>query len=176
MLRESLAGDLGMGEKSMSCKSVIITRCLIAVWQKPEASDVPPLSGQMDEVERRFGKPFAFISLAPADMQLPERSALKPMADSTKEIMRRCAKGCSVIEGSGLVATLGRSIQATIFTLSGNAGKVRVVKTLDTAFEDIAAAINTTAAAMRKEAGADSVLRRFLTIDRTAAAVDSGTT
>ena len=101
----------------MACSLVHRGRVLLALWGRPEHSDIETIVRRVHDRHREAG-PLVFIARVPATAEAPDEAVRKEISRRIPTILECCASYHAVLEGSGFVAAAKRAVLTTIFNLS----------------------------------------------------------
>jgi tRNA A-37 threonylcarbamoyl transferase component Bud32 len=113
----------------------VLTRCTIVVWRHPVVNELDRYLRLLEHAHKRFGSRTSFISVCPVDHVLPDAAFVRAVTEAMGDVMRFAPHSAVVIEGNGVLQVMARAIHRTLFTVSRQAGRVLVAKTLLEAME-----------------------------------------
>jgi hypothetical protein len=145
----------------MSFRSVFIGRVHIVLWHRPDASDVDQITREVRSKSLQLGQKLVGVSMVPEKAKPPGAEARVAMAKGLQELFKYVDKVYFVMEGSGFISSVNRSIVTGAFMIGSEKGRITVCSSFEEAAERFLPAIGIPRAEFFRKVSESNIFRHF---------------
>jgi hypothetical protein len=102
----------------MACAFTIVDGALFCVWGEPTLADVEILMKELRAAAAKAGGPIVYVTRIPLDAPTPNPTVRARLNAVMPTITTLCSTYHVVLEGSGFVAAMKRSVLLSLFQIS----------------------------------------------------------